>query len=64
MGRRVVVLECQGGGNMAARLAGMGIFPGAMIEVMQTRRSGPVVLGVQGSRLVLGRGMARRIMVR
>ena len=54
------------GGQMATkRLADLGLIPGTIIKVL--RRApfwGPVEIEVRGSRLVLGRGLASKILVK
>jgi Fe2+ transport system protein FeoA len=41
----------------------MGLLPGAKLEVIRSAMGGPVVVRVKETKLVLGRGMARKIMV-
>lgn len=62
-GRNVVLRRIRGGQGMAARLATLGLNPGMRVAVHQNHHRGPVVLGVKESRIMLGRGMADRIMV-
>ena len=51
-------------GRMAAsRLAAMGMGPGSVIEVVSNPSTGPFIVRVRGSRVVLGRGIAKRIVV-
>ncbi len=47
---------------MKNRLADMGVFPGAFIEILQNE-GGPVVLKIGEGRLALGRQMAERVMI-
>ena len=49
---------------MAKRLADMGFVPGDEIQVVSNGVPGPLVVLVKGSRLVLGRGMAEKILVK
>ena len=42
---------------------GLGMLPGAELEVIQNSGHGPFVIAVKGSRIVIGRGMAARIAV-
>jgi len=44
------------------RLAEMGLSVGTEVVLIR-REGGPVVVNVRGTRLMLGRGMAYRIMV-
>ena len=47
------------------RLMDMGLTPGTEVTVAKTAPlGGPIEICVRGSRLVLGRGMAKRILVR
>jgi Fe2+ transport system protein FeoA len=62
-GRKVRVICVDGGRCLQARLAQMGLIPGTEIEMIRNSPSGPFVIGVMGSRLILGRGMAHAIIV-
>ena len=63
-GQNLVYLGVQDGGHrLAHRLAEMGLTPGQPLEVVN-RSGGPFIVSVRGTRLVLGRGMVRRILVR
>ena len=55
------VKEIRGGRGLVQRLSAMGIFQGTEIRVV--RGGGPVIINLGGNRLVLGRGMSRRVMV-
>jgi len=41
----------------------MGIIPGAELEIVHAGRGGPLIVRVHEGRIVLGRGMAHRIIV-
>jgi DtxR family transcriptional regulator, Mn-dependent transcriptional regulator len=59
-----LIIAVEGGRIAAKRLADMGITPGTAIRVIRkTLFRGPVQIEVRGSRLVLGRGLASRIMI-
>jgi ferrous iron transport protein A len=62
-GRAVKVVTVDGGSNLRSRLASMGLIPGEEIKVVRNSATGPFIVVVKGSRLVLGRGMANKIMV-
>ena len=62
-GKRVRVVGIDGGRRLQARLAQMGLMPGVEIDVINNTFHGPFIVGVKGSRVVLGRGMALKIMV-
>jgi Fe2+ transport system protein FeoA len=61
-GRRVTVRAVYGGHRLVARLAAMGLMPGAGIVVLRNA-GGPFLLAVKGSRIAVGRGMAHKILV-
>ena len=48
---------------MSSHLAAMGLLPGVEVEIKRKAPGGPFVLGVKGGQLVLGRGMAQKILV-
>ena len=60
-GDRARVAELQGGRTFGRRLADMGILPGTPLTVVVG--GGPVILELRGQRVVIGRGMAHRVMV-
>ena len=62
-GEQVQVVGIRAGWGLQRRLADMGLTPGLKIRVVRSQKPGAVVLDVRGSRLALGRGLARRIMV-
>lgn len=61
-GTRGQVLLVEGGCCMRNRLADMGVFPGAFVEIL-SNEGGPVLLKIGHGRLALGRNMADRIMI-
>ncbi len=62
-GRCVRLVSVQAGRGLSQRLAEMGFVPGVEIYVVNSGAPGPIVVVVKGSRLVVGRGMAHKIMV-
>ena len=62
-GRSVLLRRVQAGHGLTSRLAALGLLPGVRVHVCRNDRSGPVVLGVAGSRLMLGHGMAQKMYV-
>ena len=62
-GRSVVVRGIDGGCGAALRMASLGLLPGAAIHVHRNDRNGPVVVGVHGGRVMLGRHIAERVSV-
>ena len=41
----------------------MGLIPGVQIRVINSQMPGPIMIDLRGSRLVLGHGVAQKIMV-
>ena len=62
-GRAVVLRRIREGHGLAARLAAMGFVPGVTIAMHQNDRNGPVIVGLKGGRVLLGRGMAEKMAV-
>jgi len=58
---RVRILRIDGGFGMIDRLKPMGILPGENIEIVRNDYTGPLIISVKGSRMILGRGMAQKI---
>jgi Fe2+ transport system protein FeoA len=64
-GEEVVVVRVYAGFGAKQRLANLGIIPG--VKIIKKRSAlfrGPVEIIVKGSSLVIGRGLASRIMVK
>jgi len=63
-GNTGVILEIEGGRHSSKRLADLGLAPGVEITIITTSFfSGPVQISVCGSKLVLGRGLASKILI-
>jgi Fe2+ transport system protein FeoA len=63
-GQTGIIISFLGGCMSAKRLADMGLIPGTEVKVIRrTLFSGPVQIEVCGSRLVLGRGLASKIII-
>ncbi len=62
-GNRVRLVGVHAGRGLQGRLAALGLVPGVEIEVVSKALRGPCVLAVKGSRVMIGRGMAHKIMV-
>lgn len=62
-GSSVTLRRINAGHSLAARLSAMGFVPGVSLEVCQNHRRGPVVVGLKGVRIMLGRGMADKMSV-
>jgi Fe2+ transport system protein FeoA len=62
-GKRVYIIGLNAGQAMQGRLAAMGLLPGVQIEVIASSAWGPIIVAVKGSRVILGHGMAQKVMV-
>jgi Fe2+ transport system protein FeoA len=62
-GELVTVVDVRAGRGLARRLAEMGLLPGTQIRVVNSQMPGPLIIDLKGSKLALGRGVARKIMV-
>lgn len=62
-GSTVTLRGIRAGRELATRLSAMGFVPGEMLHVHCNARPGPLVVGVKGSRMMLGRGMADKMAV-
>jgi ferrous iron transport protein A len=63
-GQKVKLVGIEAGRGLNSRLAAMGLLPNVEITVVSNGHPGPFVVSVKGSRMMLGRGMADKIMVR
>ena len=57
------LVTVQGGAGLRSRLAAMGLHAGIEVRIVHNGGHGPFVLATGESRIVLGRRMARRVMV-
>jgi Fe2+ transport system protein FeoA len=62
-GEKVKVVAINAGHGLNSRLASLGILPNVEMTVLSSGHLGPFVVSVKDSRMVLGRGMADKIMV-
>jgi len=62
-GQTVRVVKIDAGRGLNSRLAAMGLVPNTQITVVSNGHPGPFVLSVKESKVMLGRGMAHKIMV-
>ena len=63
-GSSVVLVRFSGGRALVARLAALGVVPGTSFTVLKNSSFGPVIIALEGSRLMIGRGEAARMIVR
>ncbi len=63
-GNWVRVIQVAGGIEMERRLAQLGFLPGNKIRIIRSAPfHGPLLLDVEGREIVLGRGVANKVMV-
>jgi ferrous iron transport protein A len=62
-GRRVKVKKISGGRRLCARMAALGIYPGAELELLCSGCDSPCVVKVRGGTLSLGKGVSEKILV-
>ena len=62
-GETVKLAGINAGRVLNSRLASIGLVPNAEITVVNNRHPGPFVITVKDSKVMLGRGVAHKIMV-
>ena len=62
-GEEVTVVDIRAGRGLTNRLADMGLLSGTPLRIINSQMSGPILIDLRGSRLVLGCGVAQKIMV-
>jgi len=62
-GQTVKLVKINAGRGLRMRLASMGILPDVKITVVNNRNPGPFMINVKGTKVMLGRGMADKILV-
>jgi ferrous iron transport protein A len=62
-GEAVTVAYVRAGHGLARRLADMGLTPGTVLKVIGGQGAGPTLVDIRGARLVLGFGVAQKVMV-
>jgi Fe2+ transport system protein FeoA len=62
-GETVKIVSIAAGCTLNSRLRAMGILPGVEIIVVNNRKAGAFVVKVKEAKMVLGRGIANKIMV-
>jgi Fe2+ transport system protein FeoA len=63
-GETVKVVKVNAGRGLNSRLAAMGLVANTEITVVSNSHTGPFVVTVKQSKVMLGRGMAHKIMVK
>ncbi|HEX16582.1 MAG TPA: ferrous iron transport protein A [Deltaproteobacteria bacterium] len=63
-GRKVKVLSIEGGWGCRQQLFGLGVYPGEVLRVIRSAPfAGPIIVEARGTTFMIGRGMARRVVV-
>lgn len=62
-GKQVKLAAIEGGSRLRRKLVSMGLNEGVVLKVLHSHGRGACVILVQNTRLMLGQGMANRIMV-
>jgi Fe2+ transport system protein FeoA len=63
MGRRVRIVTVDADADLGGHLAALGLVPGSEVDVLGNGGPDSFVIAVKGTRIMLGRGMAGRILV-
>ncbi|HDZ36242.1 MAG TPA: ferrous iron transport protein A [Thermococcus sp.] len=63
-GEKGIVVNILGGSTVRQRLVGMGLTPGATVQIIGSHGYGPIIISVGGVRFAIGKGMAAKVMVR
>ncbi len=64
-GKSAVVVGLQGGRGVMRKLDAMGLRPGRRVRMLSSQfMAGPITVLVNGRQVAMGRGIARRILVR
>lgn len=61
---RAIVVHLEGGTGFKSRLAALGVTVGASLEILQNRGQSPVLALIRDSWIAIGRGEARKILVK
>jgi Fe2+ transport system protein FeoA len=62
-GQTVKLVSVNAGRGLNSRLVSMGLIPNVEITVVNNDHPGPFVISVRNSRMMLGRGVAHKIIV-
>jgi len=62
-GKEVTLIDIDGGRGVRSKLYSMGLVPGVSLTVLNRNNVGPIMVRVRDSRLVIGFGMAQKIIV-
>lgn len=62
-GSVVRIEKISGGDKLRDKLLSMGVLPGKEIEILSKRKNGPVIVKINDTRIVIGHGMASKILI-
>ena len=62
-GEKVKLVQINAGDELKKRLAAMGLVPNSVFKVINNGHPGPFVVEIKRAKVILGRGMAHKIMV-
>lgn len=62
-GSQVILLNVNERKKLKKRLQDLGLYDGVKFDVVSNDMKGPFIINLMGSKLVLGRGVAQKIMV-
>jgi Fe2+ transport system protein FeoA len=63
-GNKVQMVDIEAGKGQKSRLAAMDLVPGVEITIVNNGHPGPFVISVEGSKMMHGKGMTQKIMVK
>ena len=62
-GKRGVVTRIDGGGSAREHLLALGLVPGVPVRKLQGGLSGPVLVEVLGTQVMVGHGLAMKVVL-
>jgi len=62
-GSTVRVVAISGGRRARQKLMDLGIVPGERLRILRNDPAGPVVIGLYGSKVVVGSGLSQKVSV-
>lgn len=62
--QNAIIVSIEAGSRATKRLADLGLTPNTLIKLLKKTFFGPLEIEVRGSKLVLGRGIASKIIVK
>ena len=63
-GKKVVVARLEGDRGDRQKLINMGIVPGVLVKIVRKNGRAPMLLSVMGRQMMIGCGLAQKIVVR